>query len=112
MTDTQSSERGEREAEIRLSVTNVGSNATVWVTPEGSIGIDVGGYVSVMPPQAWIDAAARSRQQQDAVDAARYRWLRDPKNETHPAWDELIETGQKAETFDATVDAALEGDKL
>ena len=63
MTDTQSSEREEREAEIRLSVTNVGSNATVWVTPEGSIGIDVGGYVSVMPPQAWIDAAARSRQQ-------------------------------------------------
>ena len=59
---------------------------------------------------AW--QAARSRQQQDAVDAARYRWLRDPKNETHPAWDELIETGQKAETFDATVDAALEGDKL
>ena len=43
-----------------------------------------------------------------ARDARRYRWLRDPANSQHPAWDVIGSTESTEEQIDAAIDAAIE----
>ena len=42
------------------------------------------------------------------ADAERYRWLRDPKNAYHDAWNYFSPSGSAAE-MDAVIDAAILG---
>lgn len=42
-----------------------------------------------------------------ALDAARYRWLRDPANAHHRAWDVITSAYSTAEQIDAAIDAAM-----
>ena len=52
--------------------------------------------------------AARAEAERDALraDAERYRWLRDPKNAYHDAWNYFSPSGSAAE-MDAVIDAAI-----
>lgn len=52
--------------------------------------------------------AARAEAERDALraDAERYRWLRDPKNAYHDAWNYFSPSGSAAE-MDAAIDAAI-----
>ena len=54
--------------------------------------------------------AARAEAERDALraDAERYRWLRDPKNAYHDAWNYFSPSGSAAE-MDAVIDAAILG---
>ena len=54
--------------------------------------------------------AARAEAERDALraDAERYRWLRDPKNAHHDAWNYFSPSGSAAE-MDAVIDAAILG---
>ena len=60
----------------------------------------------LMARRAW-DAADRERSELRA-DAERYRWLRDPKNAYHEAWNYFSPYGSAAE-MDAVIDAAILG---
>jgi hypothetical protein len=40
-------------------------------------------------------------------DAERYRWLRDPSNSMHPAWNTIIDANVTGTAFDAAIDAAM-----
>lgn len=40
-------------------------------------------------------------------DAERYRWLRNPGNEGHPAWVPILKLGCMSEAMDAVIDAAI-----
>lgn len=44
-----------------------------------------------------------------ARDAARYRWLRDPANTQHRAWDVIMDSESTPEQIDAAIDEALGG---
>jgi len=44
-----------------------------------------------------------------ARDAARYRWLRDPANTQHRAWDVIMDSESTPEQIDAAIDEALRG---
>ena len=54
-----------------------------------------------------FEAADRERSELRA-DAERYRWLRDPKNAYHDAWNYFSPSGSAAE-MDAVIDAAILG---
>ena len=54
-----------------------------------------------------FEAADRERSELRA-DAERYRWLRDPKNAYHDAWNYFSPSGSAAE-MDAAIDAAILG---
>ena len=52
-----------------------------------------------------FEAADRERSEL-RTDAERYRWLRDPKNAYHDAWNYFSPSGSAAE-MDAVIDAAI-----
>ena len=56
------------------------------------------------------DRAFKAEAERDALraDAERYRWLRDPKNAYHDAWNYFSPSGSAAE-MDAVIDAAMKG---
>jgi outer membrane protein TolC len=54
-----------------------------------------------------LSALAAARGQEDA---ARYRWLRDPKNVAHEAWESVMRLDVTDEQMDAAIDAAMKDD--
>ena len=57
-----------------------------------------------------LQERALAKPERDALraDAERYRWLRDPKNAYHDAWNYFSPSGSAAE-MDAVIDAAMKG---
>jgi hypothetical protein len=71
-----------------------------------------GRYSSATTKFAWeayqAGRAALSAAQEDALDAARYRWLRSCNLAKHPAVRDRFELGDAH--LDATIDAAMKGE--
>lgn len=70
-----------------------------------------GADAKLIPVSDQVRRRAALALREEARDGARYRWMRDPENASHPAWDRIVDSECPSEEMDGAIDAALSGER-